>query len=104
MANIVESKGWNWQIVSDEFADVWKKTAQESFYLLNCWKKQQKLTTNRPYWRVCLSWLEVLNNFITNHPDILVDLGRKTDLFYEHLELSDPLLFKKIELSKKNLC
>lgn len=53
---------------------------------------------------IVLFWLEVLNNFITNHPDILVDLGRKTDLFYEHLELSDPLLFKKIELSKKNLC
>ena len=46
-------------------------------------------------------WLEVLNNFITNYPDILVDLGRKTDLFYEHLENTDPLLFKTIELSKK---
>ena len=46
-------------------------------------------------------WLEVLNNFITNHPDILVDLGRKTDLFYEHLENTDPLLFKTIKLSKK---
>ena len=48
-------------------------------------------------------WLEVLNNFITNRPDILVDLGRKTDLFYEHLELSDPLLFKTIKLTRKNI-
>ena len=63
--------------------------------------REQKL--NRQKCRLNF-WLEVLNNFITNHPDILVDLGRKTDLFYEHLELSDPLLFKKIESSKKNLC
>ena len=42
MSNIVKSQGWNWQIVSDEFADVWKNPAPESFYLLYRWKNQHK--------------------------------------------------------------
>lgn len=70
----------------------------------NCSQTNIKKSDKSAGFLTSACWLEVLNNFITNHPDILVDLGRKTDLFYEHLELSDPLLFKKIELSKKNLC
>lgn len=42
MAEIVKSQGWNWNIVSDEFADVWKNPAIESFYLLSRWKNQGK--------------------------------------------------------------
>ena len=42
MADIIESKGWDWKIVSDEFADVWKNPASETFYLLQRWKNQGK--------------------------------------------------------------
>ncbi len=42
MVDIIKSQGWNWEIVSDEFADVWKNPAPESFYLLHRWKKQHK--------------------------------------------------------------
>jgi SAM-dependent methyltransferase len=44
MADIVKSQGWNWEIVTDDFADVWKNPAPESFYLLSRWKKQNKKT------------------------------------------------------------
>lgn len=40
--NIVASKGWNWQMVTDEYAEVWKNPAPESFYLLSRWKNQGK--------------------------------------------------------------
>lgn len=42
MTEIVKSQGWNWNIVSEEFADVWKNPAPESFYLLQRWRTQQK--------------------------------------------------------------
>ena len=44
MTNIVESKGWNWEIVTDDVADFWKNPAPESFYLLSRWKNQNKKT------------------------------------------------------------
>ena len=44
MTNIVKSQGWNWEIVTDDFADVWKNPASETFYLLSRWKKQNKKT------------------------------------------------------------
>ena len=44
MDNIVESKGWNWKIVSDEFAQKWRNPASETFYLLSRWKNQHKQT------------------------------------------------------------
>ena len=44
MADIVKSQGWNWKIVSDDFAEMWKNPAPESFYLLSRWKNQNKKT------------------------------------------------------------
>lgn len=44
MSDIVKSQGWNWEIVTDDFADVWKNPAPETFYLLSRWKKQNKKT------------------------------------------------------------
>ena len=34
---MINSKGWNWKIVKDDDADVWKKPSIESYYLLNRW-------------------------------------------------------------------
>ena len=42
MADIIQSKGWKWEIVKDEIADIWKNPAAESFYLLSRWKNQNK--------------------------------------------------------------
>lgn len=39
---MVESKGWNWNIVKEEFEEVWKNPSIESFYLVNRWKGQNK--------------------------------------------------------------
>ena len=44
MTDIIKSQGWNWKIVSDDFADVWKNPAAETFYLLQRWKNQGKKT------------------------------------------------------------
>jgi SAM-dependent methyltransferase len=44
MADIIESKGWDWKIVSDNIADVWKNPAPETYYLLHRWKQQNKKT------------------------------------------------------------
>ena len=32
---MIESKGWNWQIVKDEKEEFWKNPSIESYYLLN---------------------------------------------------------------------
>ncbi len=42
MRNIIKSKGWNWEIVSGEYAEQWKNPAIESFWLLNRWHNQNK--------------------------------------------------------------
>jgi ubiquinone/menaquinone biosynthesis C-methylase UbiE len=34
---MIESKGWNWKIVSDDKDSVWKNPAIESYYLLSRW-------------------------------------------------------------------
>lgn len=39
---MVESKGWEWNIVKEEFEAVWKNPSIESFYLVNRWKSQEK--------------------------------------------------------------
>ncbi|MCI8290805.1 MAG: class I SAM-dependent methyltransferase [Clostridia bacterium] len=39
---MVESKGWNWKIVKDNQADIWKNPSMESYYLVNRWKIQSK--------------------------------------------------------------
>ena len=39
---MVESKGWNWNIVKEDFEEVWKNPSIESFYLVNRWKSQDK--------------------------------------------------------------
>ncbi|MBR6034172.1 MAG: class I SAM-dependent methyltransferase [Clostridia bacterium] len=39
---MIESKGWNWEIVKDEREEFWKKPSMESYYLLNRWKSQDK--------------------------------------------------------------
>ena len=38
---MIESKGWNWEIVKDEKEEYWKTPSVESYYLLNRWKSQQ---------------------------------------------------------------
>lgn len=39
---MIESKGWNWEIVKDEKNCIWKNPSVESYYLLNRWKRQNK--------------------------------------------------------------
>ena len=40
---MIKSKGWDWKIVKDDKDSVWKNPSQESFYLLNRWKSQNKI-------------------------------------------------------------
>lgn len=35
---MVESKGWNWEIVNGSHADFWRTPSAESFYLVNRWR------------------------------------------------------------------
>lgn len=37
---MVESKGWNWNIVEDNIECIWKNPSIESYYLLHRWKNQ----------------------------------------------------------------
>ena len=39
---MIESKGWNWNIVRDDENCIWKNPSVESYYLLNRWKTQGK--------------------------------------------------------------
>lgn len=39
---MVESKGWNWNIVKDNDECIWKNPSIESYYLVNRWKSQDK--------------------------------------------------------------
>lgn len=39
---MVESRGWNWEIVMDKEKELWKEPSVESYYLLNRWKSQGK--------------------------------------------------------------
>ncbi len=39
---MIESKGWQWEIVKDDENCVWKNPSIESYYLLNRWKNQEK--------------------------------------------------------------
>ena len=39
---MIESKGWNWKIVTDNKAEYWKNPSIESYYLLNRWISQGK--------------------------------------------------------------
>lgn len=39
---MVESKGWQWEIVEDNKNGIWKNPSVESYYLLNRWKNQDK--------------------------------------------------------------
>ncbi len=39
---MIESKGWNWKIVKDDDACIWKNPSIESYYLLNRWASQNK--------------------------------------------------------------
>ncbi len=34
---MIESKGWDWKIVKEEYADYWKTPSIESYYLLHRW-------------------------------------------------------------------
>ena len=43
MATNVKSQGWKWEIVPEEFANVWKTPAIESFYLVSRWNNQNKI-------------------------------------------------------------
>lgn len=39
---MIKSKGWDWNIVKEDFKSVWKNPSMESFYLLNRWLSQEK--------------------------------------------------------------
>ena len=39
---MIESKGWNWEIVKGEGESIWKNPSIESFYLLNKWQNENK--------------------------------------------------------------
>lgn len=39
---MVESKGWKWEIVSDDENSIWKNPSMESYYLLHRWKAQNR--------------------------------------------------------------
>ena len=41
---MIKSKGWNWNIVTDDKAEMWKNPSIESYYLLYRWKSQGKNT------------------------------------------------------------
>ena len=41
---MIKSKGWNWNIVTDDKAEMWKNPSIESYYLLHRWKSQSKKT------------------------------------------------------------
>lgn len=40
---MIESKGWQWEIVKEDESNVWKNPSIESYYLLNRWKSQDKI-------------------------------------------------------------
>ena len=42
MTDIVQSKGWTWEMVMGEHEEYWKNPAPETFYLLSRWKNQHK--------------------------------------------------------------
>jgi len=42
MSEIIKSKGWDWQIVADEYTEMWKNPCVMSYYLLNRWKTKGK--------------------------------------------------------------
>ncbi len=39
---MIESKGWNWEIVKEYKDSIWKNPSIESYYLVNRWKSQNK--------------------------------------------------------------
>jgi len=39
---MVDSKGWNWNVVKDDENCIWKNPSIESYYLVNRWKSQNK--------------------------------------------------------------
>ena len=39
---MIKSQGWDWTIVKEDKTSIWKNPSQESFYLLNRWKSQNK--------------------------------------------------------------
>ena len=39
---MVDSKGWNWNVVKDDENCIWKNPSIESYYLVNRWKSQDK--------------------------------------------------------------
>lgn len=39
---MIESKGWNWNVVKDDENCIWKNPSIESYYLVNRWKSQDK--------------------------------------------------------------
>lgn len=39
---MIESKGWNWNLVEEDKNSIWKNPSIEAYYLLNRWKNQKK--------------------------------------------------------------
>ncbi len=39
---MIESKGWNWEIVKEDKNSIWKNPSIESYYLVNRWKSKNK--------------------------------------------------------------
>lgn len=40
---MIESKGWQWEIIKDDESSIWKNPSIESYYLLTRWKSQDKI-------------------------------------------------------------
>lgn len=89
MANSVESKGWNWEIVSGKFEEFWKNPAVESFYLLQRWKNQNKqkfLDMGCGLGRHTV--LFASNGFDVSAFDISEDAVKKTSAWAKDLDLN----------------
>ncbi len=39
---MIKSQGWDWNVVSGNFREIWKNPSVESYYLLNRWQGQNK--------------------------------------------------------------
>lgn len=40
---MIESKGWQWEIIKDDESSIWKNPSIESYYLLTRWKSKDKI-------------------------------------------------------------
>lgn len=87
---MIESKPWNWEIVTGEKEIKWKNPSIESFYLLNRWKEQGKnvfLDLGCGLGRHTILFAK--NNFKVLAFDLSEDALKKTKQWAEELNLSN---------------